>query len=61
MAEPPDQREFAWTEIDDRFPLGMCLTLVPSTEIAAVLDEYHTVQPRGTPMPADANELPCTI
>lgn len=55
MAESWDQRDFERIELKDRFPLGMCLTLVSSADVGAVLDEFHTVQPRGTRMPVDAD------
>ncbi|WP_306359193.1 DUF6461 domain-containing protein [Nocardia sp. CC227C] len=55
MADSWDQQDFEWVEIEDRFPLGMCLTLVSSTEVSAILDGFHTVRPRGARMPADAD------
>lgn len=47
------QDEFAWVEEDDRFDLGLCLTLVHSTDVEAVLDVFDSVSPRKLRKPTE--------
>lgn len=47
------QDEFAWVEEDDRFDLGLCFTLVHSTDVEAVLDVFDSANPRKLRKPTE--------
>lgn len=49
------QDEFGWVEEDDRFDMGLCVTLVHSTNVEAVLAEFDSVNPKKSRKPADAS------
>ncbi|MBS3694059.1 DUF6461 domain-containing protein [Rhodococcus qingshengii] len=47
------QDEFAWVEEDDRFDLGLCFTLVHSTDVEAVLEVFDSANPRKLRKPTE--------
>jgi len=47
------QDEFAWVEEDDRFDLGLCFTLVHSTNVEAVLEVFDSANPRKLRKPTE--------
>lgn len=47
------QDEFAWVEEDDRFDLGLCFTLVHSTDVEAVLEVFDSAKPRKLRKPTE--------
>ncbi|MDV6211920.1 DUF6461 domain-containing protein [Rhodococcus erythropolis] len=47
------QDEFAWVEEDDRFDLGLCFTLVHSTDVEAVLEVFDSAYPRKLRKPTE--------
>ncbi|GHP18513.1 hypothetical protein RN2511_032490 [Rhodococcus sp. NKCM2511] len=49
------QTQFEWADEDDRFDLGLCFTLVRSTDPEAVLAVFASVNPTRSRKPADTD------
>lgn len=47
------QDEFVWVEEVDRFDLGLCFTLVHSTNVEAVLEVFDSANPRKLRKPTE--------